>query len=247
MKELDPFVFLAVFEEMLGWLFWPLAAFIVLGAVVFVMVIVRDRGIYTRPFVLAEVAGALGGLAAVWLMLAVTNSSLADMGGPIDWLLVVAIFLAGAIGTTVVGDKAFGAAVAAAGAGLLVVDAGHAARMFRQTGCRAVMVGRAALIRPWIFRDILSYLKNGVIPEPPAPIEVVDRFLDMLERFSEAEWRLRRLRLFCFWFLQNFAYGLHYFKTVCREPTPAAMHQLLHALLAEERIPPYPCRPFLQG
>jgi len=122
-----------------------------------------------------------------------------------------------------------------------------AVRMFRQTGCHAVMVGRAALIRPWIFRDILSYLKNGVIPEPPAPIEVVDRFLDMLERFSEADRRLRRLRLFCFWFLQNFAYGLHYFKTVCREPTPAAMHQLLHALLAEERVPPYPCRPFLQG
>lgn len=122
-----------------------------------------------------------------------------------------------------------------------------ATRMFRQTGCRGLMVGRAALLRPWIFRDIVSYLESGRIPEPPAPIEVIDRFMELLERYCEPEWRIRGLRLFGFWFLQNFAYGLHYFKTFHREPTPTAMHRRLHALLATERIPPYPCRPFLQG
>jgi hypothetical protein len=102
MKDLDPFVFIAVFQEMLGWLFWPLVIFIVLGAVAFLAVLIRDRGINARRLVFAELVGVAGGFVGIWLMLAITNSQLKDMGGPIDWLLVAAIWVAGAIGATVV-------------------------------------------------------------------------------------------------------------------------------------------------
>lgn len=33
--------------------------------------------------------------------------------------------------------------------------------MFKYTGCDAIMIGRAALGNPWIFRDIIGYLENG--------------------------------------------------------------------------------------
>ena len=42
-----------------------------------------------------------------------------------------------------------------------------AKRMFDVTKCAGVMIGRAALAAPWIFRDTWSYLTTGVIPEPP--------------------------------------------------------------------------------
>ena len=42
-----------------------------------------------------------------------------------------------------------------------------AARMIAQTGCTGVMIGRAALSRPWLFRDTWSYLTTGRIPETP--------------------------------------------------------------------------------
>lgn len=102
MNELDPLVFVAVFQEMLGVLFWPLVALAVAGLVGFAAVVVRDRGIRARRFLLAELAGVAGGLLAIWVMLAITNSSLRDIGGPIDWVLVLLIWLAGAIGATVV-------------------------------------------------------------------------------------------------------------------------------------------------
>ncbi len=43
-----------------------------------------------------------------------------------------------------------------------------AARMLEYTKCAGVMIGRAALSRPWIFRDIWSYLTTGQIPPPPS-------------------------------------------------------------------------------
>lgn len=42
-----------------------------------------------------------------------------------------------------------------------------AKRMIDLTGCAGVMIGRAALSQPWIFRDTYSYLTTGVIPESP--------------------------------------------------------------------------------
>jgi len=41
-----------------------------------------------------------------------------------------------------------------------------AKNMIETTGCHGVMIGRAALSAPWMFRDIDSYLRTGVIPPP---------------------------------------------------------------------------------
>jgi hypothetical protein len=102
MKELDLSVFVAVFHEMLGVLFWPAIALAVLGAVVFLAVIIRDRGINPRRLILAELLGFVGGFVGIWLMLLITSSKITDLGGPIDWLLTALIWIAGAIGAAIV-------------------------------------------------------------------------------------------------------------------------------------------------
>ncbi|HVR81086.1 MAG TPA: tRNA dihydrouridine synthase DusB [Luteimonas sp.] len=57
----------------------------------------------------------------------------------------------------------------------------RAAFVLRHTGCDAVMIGRAAQGRPWIFRGIAHYLATGtVLPEPTLP-EVRDILLGHLE------------------------------------------------------------------
>lgn len=102
MKELDPAVFMVVFQEMLGVLFWPLAGFIVLGALALLAVIIRDRRIHPQRLLISELVGFFGGFLAIALMLWVTESAAQDLlGGPIDWLLTVAIWVAGAIGATI--------------------------------------------------------------------------------------------------------------------------------------------------
>jgi tRNA-dihydrouridine synthase B len=44
--------------------------------------------------------------------------------------------------------------------------------VLRVTGCDALMIGRAAMGRPWLFGDIAHYLAHGVEREPPATPEV---------------------------------------------------------------------------
>jgi len=55
-----------------------------------------------------------------------------------------------------------------------------AAEVLAETGCDAVMVGRAAQGRPWIFREIAHYLATGeLLPEPELP-EIRDLLLGHL-------------------------------------------------------------------
>ncbi len=49
-----------------------------------------------------------------------------------------------------------------------------AKKMFDETGCDAVMIGRGAVHNPWIFRDTKIYLQTGQIPEPSTLAERVD-------------------------------------------------------------------------
>ena len=47
-----------------------------------------------------------------------------------------------------------------------------ASEVLRTTGADAVMIGRAAQGRPWIFREIAHYLEHGTLLPPPATSEV---------------------------------------------------------------------------
>ena len=53
-----------------------------------------------------------------------------------------------------------------------IATAAKAREVFARTGADAVMIGRAAQGRPWIFREIAYFLEHGVLPAPPATREV---------------------------------------------------------------------------
>jgi tRNA-dihydrouridine synthase B len=108
------------------------------------------------------------------------------------------------------------------------VDSPEAASMmFRQTGCDAVMVGRAGVTRPWLFRDIAAALwGNSPIPPDPELSEVFQRFLALLERTLPPEYRLPLLRRFAVYFARNYAFGHTLWRLVhsSRTVTEAAAH-----------------------
>jgi tRNA-dihydrouridine synthase len=54
--------------------------------------------------------------------------------------------------------------------------------MVEETGCDAVMIGRAASSNPWIFRQISDYLETGSYetPSETARYEIMRRYYSML-------------------------------------------------------------------
>ncbi|PTD97008.1 DUF5368 domain-containing protein [Pseudothauera lacus] len=101
MKELDPWIFLAVFQEMLGPLLWVLILAAVLGIAAFVAVLLKERKIVSRRLVRAELVGLVGGALALVLMAKVSSSGFTDAGGPADWFLIALVFGVGLAVTTI--------------------------------------------------------------------------------------------------------------------------------------------------
>ena len=62
------------------------------------------------------------------------------------------------------------------------IDTPHKAReVLRQTGADALMIGRAAQGRPWIFREIAHYLAHGELLAPPSRFEIRRWLLEHLD------------------------------------------------------------------
>ena len=62
-----------------------------------------------------------------------------------------------------------------------IIDVFSAAKMYEETNCDLVMVGRGALGKPWLFQQISAYMKTGnILPDPP----VSQRMLIMLKHIE---------------------------------------------------------------
>jgi len=86
-----------------------------------------------------------------------------------------------------------------------------AKEMFERYGVDAIMIGRATVGRPWIFRDIHHYLNTGVILPEPTVNEKADLALLHLEKsleFKEGKRAIYEMRRH----LSNYFKGLPHFK-----------------------------------
>lgn len=68
-----------------------------------------------------------------------------------------------------------------------ITSAEKAKQLYEQTGVDGLMIGRPAIGRPWIFREIKNYLKKGILPEPNSVEEVVKNVKEQLQ--LNAQWK----------------------------------------------------------
>lgn len=102
MKELTFETLIAVFEEIFSpGLFWAMVLAAVIVTLAYLYVLVRDRSMSMRKFLLAQLSMPFGAIAAVLFVQAMTNSHLRDIGGPIDVIVLLGVAVLGAIGTAI--------------------------------------------------------------------------------------------------------------------------------------------------
>lgn len=98
-----------------------------------------------------------------------------------------------------------------------------AKRMIDQTGCDAVMIGRAALGNPWILKDTVSYLSSGNLPDPPTPVEKIEtarKHLDKLVTLKGDRIATLEMRSHAAWYIKGLK-GNHFVKeriNTCQTP-----------------------------
>jgi NADH:ubiquinone oxidoreductase subunit K len=99
MKDLTFGTLIAVFEEIFGrGLFWAMvvaAAVVTLG---WLYVLIRDRSLGMRQFLIAQLFMPVGAVLAVWFVMVMTESHLSDIGGPVDVIVFLGIAAMGAVG-----------------------------------------------------------------------------------------------------------------------------------------------------
>ena len=123
-----------------------------------------------------------------------------------------------------------------------------AAAVLRDTGCDALMIGRAAQGRPWIFREIAHYLEHGRHLPPPRTEEVAQWLLGHLQDHYGLYGRVagvRSARKHIGWAVRSLPGGEAFRATMNLLDDPDAQHQAVarffrtladeHPLLPRER------------
>jgi tRNA-dihydrouridine synthase B len=84
-----------------------------------------------------------------------------------------------------------------------------AIRLWRETGCDGIMIGRAAIKNPWLFRQI-SERRAGLAPSEPGLDERRDlilRHFEMLREGEEELHALHKIRTFTGWYTHGLPNG----------------------------------------
>jgi len=81
-----------------------------------------------------------------------------------------------------------------------------AKRMLDETGCDAVMIGRATLGNPWFIRECVSYLEDGTILDKPSFIDKIDmikRHYELLKKYNNEKVALLEIRTHALWYIKG--------------------------------------------
>jgi tRNA-dihydrouridine synthase B len=117
------------------------------------------------------------------------------------------------------------------------VDSPHKARsVFEQTGADAIMIGRAAQGRPWIFREISEYLRTGSLAAHPTVEEVRGLLLEHLDehyQFYGEALGVKTARKHIIWYTRRLRGGAHFCERMNRLESCAEQRRALDEFLQE--------------
>ncbi|MDO4556971.1 MAG: tRNA dihydrouridine synthase DusB [Lachnospiraceae bacterium] len=88
-----------------------------------------------------------------------------------------------------------------------ITDVDSFLKMREQTGCDGYMIARGAKGNPWVFKEILTYLKTGIRLEKPSLMEVLEmirRHGKMMVEFKGEYTGIREMRKHLAWYTAGY-------------------------------------------
>lgn len=111
-----------------------------------------------------------------------------------------------------------------------------AKRLMEETGCDAVMVARAALGNPWIFREIAHFLETGETLAAPSIEERMDvtlRHMHLLVEHKGEDIGVKEMRKHAAWYIKGLPGSAEMRTVINQQITVAGMEQALRAYVMQ--------------
>lgn len=115
-----------------------------------------------------------------------------------------------------------------------VRDIRSAERMFDYTGCDAIMVARAALGKPWIFKNLTEYFDKGIItPELSSEdkLRIMREHIELVVKYKGEHMGLLQSRKQIAWYLKGFKGAAQFRNEAGRLCTLEDMYDLIDRVL----------------
>lgn len=108
-----------------------------------------------------------------------------------------------------------------------------AQRMFAETGCAGISIGRGALLNPWIFQQLVEFDTTGTVGEPPsyqARLDIMARHFDRLWE-QRGEWfACLAFRKVANWYCKVLKPGKDFQQQLVNIGNPAIFHDIVATL-----------------
>lgn len=91
-----------------------------------------------------------------------------------------------------------------------IFSAEDAEAILNKTGCQGIMIGRAAQGNPWIFKEIIEYLRTGKKPSPPTDEEKIDfavKHIKLAADFYGEKQAVPLMRKHIAWYIKGMPYS----------------------------------------
>lgn len=110
-----------------------------------------------------------------------------------------------------------------------------ALRMYRETGCDAIMIGRTASYNPWIFRQIDEYLRTGAytVPLDRERYDIMKTYYVMLQEHGEAD-AVGKMKQFATYFTHGVRNGSKLRTEIYRAQDAKRILDIVDGFFAEE-------------
>lgn len=105
-----------------------------------------------------------------------------------------------------------------------------AKKMLEETGCDAVMIGRGILGNPWLIRECVSYVEDGVLLEAPTNLEKVSmmkRHFNLLKQDKNEHVALLEIRTNLLYYLKGMPKNKEMKQMVCSCKTSEELLKIL--------------------
>ena len=115
----------------------------------------------------------------------------------------------------------------------------EAIRMYRETRCDAVMIGRAASYNPWIFKQIEEYLRTGGYTVPPdrERYQMMRTYYLMLEEHGESD-AIGKMKQFATYFTHGVRNGSKLRTEIYRAHDVGRILEIVDVFFAEQLAQP---------